>query len=618
MEAFFMYLVKASGILGLFYIVYLLFLQKETLFKENRRFLLLGILSALVLPLITIPVYVEFTPTPFTPLARMSASDIVAVSENSLDPWLLAATIYYAGVVILLGRFGIQLWSLRTMISNNNTARKDQGFVFIETSKNIAPFSFFNYIIYNPVHYTASELQAILEHEKAHCSQKHSIDILVSHVVTIILWINPLSWLYRNTIRQNLEFLADASATTSVPSLKRYQYALLKVSGNSMPLPIVNHFYNSLIKKRIVMLQKTESSKRNVLKSALVLPALALFLISFNTKEVYVPAGEETDLNSVTLDDGVKIEITINKDTTDEELEKMKQDMAKEGVDFSYTVVRNSNKEIIDLSVDMNAESEKGKQFKGSSSFDNDGKPIDPVTLVFDKDSNFLYMGNDGDKESSLRTMNNKMVWVVEEDNDMDEEMIEKLSSEGVEIIEITEGEEGIMDKDGNVKKIIKIKKGNEGDEGEDGKRIIIKRIKDDDIDEDDDIKIIRKRIIMKDGEEHEMEEHEGKLHKEHMKIEKSMDGSGKNVFIIKDSDDDEDIEVISKEGGAYFFMDTEAGENPLYIVDGKEVKEKKFKALAPEEIATINVYKGDKAIEKYGKKAKDGVIEITTKKNKK
>ena len=45
-------------------------------------------------------------------------------------------------------------------------------------------------------------------------------------------------------------------------------------------------------------------------------------------------------------------------------------------------------------------------------------------------------------------------------------------------------------------------------------------------------------------------------------------------------------------------------------------VKEKVIKSLSPKDIATVNVYKGDKAIEKYGKKAKDGVVEITTKKN--
>ncbi len=128
-------------------------------------------------------------------------------------------------------------------------------------------------------------------------------------------------------------------------------------------------------------------------------------------------------------------------------------------------------------------------------------------------------------------------------------------------------------------------------------------------------IKIITKKIIIGDDGE-EMEIHEGGEHEKHIKIIKSEGGKGKNVFIIKDSDDEEDIEIIEGDGEAFFFMDSEKGEKPLYIVDGKEVNEKKFKSISPKEIATVNVWKGDKAIEKYGKKAKDGVVEITTKKN--
>ena len=41
------------------------------------------------------------------------------------------------------------------------------------------------------------------------------------------------------------------------------------------------------------------------------------------------------------------------------------------------------------------------------------------------------------------------------------------------------------------------------------------------------------------------------------------------------------------------------------------------MKQLDPSEIATINVYKGEKAKEKYGDKGKDGVVEITTKNQK-
>ncbi len=616
MEAIFEYILKSSGILGIFYIVYLLFLQKETLFKENRRFLLFGIFCALLCPFLTIPVYIEMVPTSFTQIVSTSESQAGSLQERGLDLWMIGSVLYLAGMLFLIGRLAIQVFSLRSVLSDTGKKTQRGGLVYIETARNIAPFSFFHYIVYNPSLYTDAELEAILAHERAHCLQKHSLDILISHLITVVLWINPLSFLYRNTIRQNLEFLADASATTTLPSKKNYQYALLKVSGHALPIPIVNQFYNSLIKKRIVMLQKSQSKKANMLKSALVLPALALFLFSFNTKEVYVPSTATTDLNWFALDNDEKIEVKITKDTSDAELEKIKQDMAKEGVDFSYTVVRNSNKEIIDLAVDMNATPEKGKQFKGSSSFDNDGEPIEPVTIVFDSEGNMMFMGNDGDKESSLNTMKNKMVWMIEDDGEMDEEMIQKLSKQGVEVITITEDEEEMTDEDGNVTKKILVKKGGEGDQG---KHIIVKKIKGDGEDDDDDeIKVIRKRIILGDDGE-EMEIHEGGKHEKHIKIISSdgeKGGKGKNVFIIKDSDDEEDIEIIEGDGEAFFFMDTEKGKKPLYIIDGKEASEKKMKAISPKDIVSVNVWKGDKAIEKYGKKAKDGVVEITTKKN--
>ncbi|NNJ89521.1 MAG: M48 family metalloprotease [Eudoraea sp.] len=608
METVFEYILKSSGILGIFYAVYLLFLQKETLFKENRRFLLFGIFCALLCPFLTIPVYIEMVPTSFTQFTSASESLPGTIEKPGLDPWMIATAIYITGMFFLIGRLGLQVFSLRSVLVHSVKKTKRGGLVYIETSRKIAPFSFFHYIVYNPSLYSEAELEAILAHERAHCSQKHSLDILISHLVTVVLWINPLSFLYRNTVRQNLEFLADASATTTLPSLKNYQYALLKVSGHELPIPIVNQFYNSLIKKRIVMLQKSQSKKVNMLKYMLVIPALALFLFSFNTKEIYVPAIATTELNWLAPDSDKKIEFRITKDTSDEELLKIKQDMAKEGVDFSYTVVRNENREIIDLSVDMNATPEKGKQFKGSSSFDNDGKPIDPVTIVFDPEGTLMFMGGeDKEMEFDSQSKGTKMRWVMEKDEEISDEMLEQMEEEGIVIISVTEEEEETTDEEGNVTKRIRIKKG--GDD-EDGERVIVKRMKG-----DDDVKIITKKIVIRDGEE-EMEIHEGEEHEKHIKVIKSQGGKGKNVFIMKDSDNKEDIEIIEGDDEAFFFLDSEKGEKPLYIIDGKVVKEKEFKSLSPKEIATINVWKGDKAVEKYGKKAKDGVVEITTKKN--
>ncbi|SMO96735.1 TonB-dependent Receptor Plug Domain [Chryseobacterium rhizoplanae] len=53
----------------------------------------------------------------------------------------------------------------------------------------------------------------------------------------------------------------------------------------------------------------------------------------------------------------------------------------------------------------------------------------------------------------------------------------------------------------------------------------------------------------------------------------------------------------------------------PMYVVNGKISDYEKVKALDPNLIKTMNILKGVSATTKYGEKAKDGVVVITTKK---
>jgi hypothetical protein len=89
----------------------------------------------------------------------------------------------------------------------------------------------------------------------------------------------------------------------------------------------------------------------------------------------------------------------------------------------------------------------------------------------------------------------------------------------------------------------------------------------------------------------------------------------GSNLWISKE-DDDKTIAKIGKNGGT-FFVTSDGDKDPLIIIDGKEVKNKKMKDIDPDTIASVSVLKGESAEKKYGKKGKDGVIEITTKKKK-
>lgn len=54
-----------------------------------------------------------------------------------------------------------------------------------------------------------------------------------------------------------------------------------------------------------------------------------------------------------------------------------------------------------------------------------------------------------------------------------------------------------------------------------------------------------------------------------------------------------------------------------LFILEGKEVTEESIKDLKPEDIESINVIKDQNAINKYGAKGKNGVVEIFLKKKK-
>ena len=76
---------------------------------------------------------------------------------------------------------------------------------------------------------------------------------------------------------------------------------------------------------------------------------------------------------------------------------------------------------------------------------------------------------------------------------------------------------------------------------------------------------------------------------------------------------------MIRKKGGAKGAQSMafiSASEKPLVIIDGKEADSTTaLDDLDPSNIDKMEVLKGEKAVEKYGEKAKNGVILITTKK---
>ena len=427
METVLIYLAKSSAILGIFYIIYIAFLNKETFFQINRLYLISGIFMALVIPFISITKTVYIDPIPLTPaeyiyvpasLLEASLNETASEGTSALQiNWLYVfAGLYAIGMLFMLTKLVIQLFSVFRIIRNNKRVIEN-GIHYVETNEEHPPFSFFKYVVYNPTLFSKEELDIILKHEKAHSKERHSIDILASKILVIYQWLNPFAWLYQKSVAQNLEYLADQKATQDMTCRKAYQLALLKATSANQ-LSITNNFFNSLIKKRIIMLQQQESKKRNMLKLALVIPAIIAFVVVFNTEVIAQERDDRHDVSELTPMETPEIAeipeaeivrvsapaiptapvvavgditITIDKNTTKKDLERYKKKMKKEGVDFKYKKLKyNDNNELTSISITV-----KGKNGKSGSYSLSSDEGIEPFTVSSNDDGFSFNGGND-------------------------------------------------------------------------------------------------------------------------------------------------------------------------------------------------------------------------------
>ena len=229
------YLFHSSLILALLSIFYWLLLRRETFFMANRWLLLGNIVLAMGIPLLPKPAYIiqlkadiiesfqskeSITTidnstkvrdtTPLLPEASLTsqkenpASLEVVPKKPSLITEKMLKWIYILGFFIMWFRFLIQLFGVFQQIKRSEVT-KGAGYYLATNNKDITPFSFWKYIVINPNKYNESSFIQILEHERIHITQRHTIDLVVAELFLIAQWCNPLAWWHRYLIGQNLE-----------------------------------------------------------------------------------------------------------------------------------------------------------------------------------------------------------------------------------------------------------------------------------------------------------------------------------------------------------------------------------------------------------------------------
>lgn len=289
MQSLFDYILKLSVSLAVVYVFYQLVLRKLTFYNWNRWYLLGYTAFAFLIPLMDITktldrnewnksVILQYIPVievneGVTP-ARVTAHTLTAFD------WLFVLLL--AGMLVLIVKFAIRYLSfLKVRRSATLLADGDTKLYMVE--QDIIPFSFGNNIFINNQLKDEAELKEIIRHEFVHVKQKHTHDIIWSEILCILNWYNPFVWLIRKAIRQNLEFIADNKVLEQGFDKKKYQYLLLKVTGNNY-FSIANQFNFSSLKKRIAMMNKMKSARAQLIKFLFIVPLIAVMLLAFRNE----------------------------------------------------------------------------------------------------------------------------------------------------------------------------------------------------------------------------------------------------------------------------------------------------------------------------------------------
>ncbi len=265
---------------------YRIVLQGEKMFVFNRFYLLGSILFAFIVPNISV-ISTRISEIPLANISLEPKYTVILQEETQWNFTLVFWLIYSIITAFFLLRYAKGISLFYEKIRRNEIVKQGASNLVL-TSDKWTPHSFFNYIFVDKEKYNNHGIDpSILDHEMAHTSQLHSVDIVIVELLKVFFWFNPVLTLYSRSIRANHEFLADEFALSKLRNIPYYQQLLLSSWTNK---EINSNFSSgltySLTKNRLIMMTKKASLKRSSIKSGgAILTLMMSFLLFCNTVE---------------------------------------------------------------------------------------------------------------------------------------------------------------------------------------------------------------------------------------------------------------------------------------------------------------------------------------------
>ena len=345
------YVLESTFILGLFYSLFFL-LKNENSFRFNRFFILGSLISAIILPFISLPFPGAGAVSP----ATVMLEELVITAEAPLKAegtrWPYYWLALYGVITLIMGsHLLVQLFHLRRLKKRNKYEQKTH-YALVALKGTQTHFSFFNTIFINTAAVDDDQdLQRIVRHEEVHVRQKHSADVLMLELVKVFCWFNPFVWLFKPLMMYNHEFLADQRVVLQGADKATYMHQIVKHTLSNYNVALVNNFNYSLTKKRVIMMTKQKSKWLSAVKIATILPLAAGITFIFSCTENAMDRQENKSVAEQNMSDiQEETVVTSAKPTEDNSeieeetfmvVEEMPEFEGGEPGEFRYFIAKN-------------------------------------------------------------------------------------------------------------------------------------------------------------------------------------------------------------------------------------------------------------------------------------
>ena len=288
------YLIEFALIHILLFGVYQLFLRGETQLAFLRRYLLVSLILALLLPVIKIS---TVTPISGIDISGSVTTMLLPEIDASIPSELRTAANTYQWLIWVFA-FGAVIASIRLIIAClqiNLIYRKSipmqlHGRLVMHKRHLKTSFTFFKWIFIDKDYY--DNTLEIIHHEEAHIKYGHSYELLLGNILTIPFWWLPSIWLCIREFKRIHEYQADAYAL-SVSTKGNYINVLVDSTLKDHGMKLVNSFHDCPINDRLSFIKKLKK-KINPWKMRSIIALLAITIITFSCEDKL-----ETDITSI-------------------------------------------------------------------------------------------------------------------------------------------------------------------------------------------------------------------------------------------------------------------------------------------------------------------------------